>query len=54
MAKIGDDVWAIVHAKWSVWVKNQKCEEGEKNDLRRHLSCSVQKNPSKKHLLLEK
>ena len=32
MAKIGHHEWAIAHAKWSVWVKNLKCQKGAKND----------------------
>ena len=31
MAKIGHNAWAIAHGKWSVWVKNQKCQKGAKN-----------------------
>ena len=32
MAKIGHHEWAIAHAKWSVWVRNEKCQKGAKND----------------------
>ena len=32
MAKIGHHSWAIAQAKWSVWVKNEKCQKGVKND----------------------
>jgi len=32
MAKVGHRAWAIAHAKWSVWVKNYKCQKGAKND----------------------
>ena len=31
MAKIGHEAKAIAFAKWSVWVKNSKCQKGMKN-----------------------
>ena len=30
--EVGQHEWAIAHAKWSVWVKNEKCQKGAKND----------------------
>ena len=54
MAKIGHDAWAIAHAKWSVWVKRSKCQEGEKNDFATTLKFLCEKNCSKKPLIFEK
>ena len=31
-AKSAHHAWAISHAKWSVWVRNEKCQKGAKND----------------------
>ena len=53
MAKIGHDVWAIAHAKWSVWVKNQKRTKGPKNDWTTTLELLCAKDPSRKHLIFE-
>ena len=54
MAKIGHDAWAIAHAKWSVLLKNLKCQKGAKNDYTTTLNLFCAKNRSKKQLLLEK
>ena len=54
MAKIGHHAWAIAHAKWSVWVKNEKCQKGVKNDHTTTLELVWAKSAPKKQLLLEK
>ena len=54
MAKIGHDAKAIAFAKWSVWVKNLKCQKGAKNDSTTTLEVLCVKNPSEKGLILEK
>ena len=54
MAKIGHDAKAIVFAKWSVWVKNYKCQNGAKNDCTTTLELKCEKNRSKKQLIFEK
>ena len=54
MAKIGHDADAIAFAKWSVWVKNLKCQKGAKNDSTTTLKMSCGKNCPEKHLLFEK
>ena len=33
MAKIGQHAWAIAHGKWSVWVKNEKCQKVARKDF---------------------
>ena len=45
---------AITFAKWSVWVKNLKCQKHAKNDSTRTLELFCAKNPSKKHQIFEK
>ena len=51
--KIGHVAKAIAHAeaiafaKWSVWVKNVKCQKHGKMILQEHSSCSVQKTAPK-------
>ena len=47
MAKIGQYAWAIAHAKWSVWVKNLKCQKGAKNVCTTTLEFCVQKTALK-------
>jgi len=32
MAKVGHHAWGIAYAKWAVWVTNEKCQKGAKND----------------------
>ena len=54
MAKIGHHAKAIAFAKWSVWVKNLKCQKGAKNDSTTTLELLCAKNRSKKHLIFEK
>ena len=48
MAKIGQYAWAIAHAKWSVWVKNLKCQKGAKNVCTTTLELLCAKNRFKK------
>ena len=45
---------AIAFAKWSVWVKNENCEEHAKNSCRSTLQLYYAKNGSKKQLRYEK
>ena len=45
---------AIAFAKWSVWVKNYKCQKDEKNDCTRALELFCANNRSKKHQICEK
>ena len=58
--KIGYLAKAIAHAKviafakWSVGVKNWKCEKHDRNDPKRILKLFCAKNRSKKHQILEK
>ena len=54
MAKIGHKAKAIAFAKWSVWVKNSKCQKGAKNDCTSTFELLCAKKPSKKHLIFEK
>ena len=54
MREIGHDAWAIAHAKWSVWVKNEKCQKGAKNDSTTTLNLLCAKKRSKKHQIFEK
>ena len=54
MVKIGHDAWAIAHAKWSVWVKNEKCQRGAKNDYTTTLHLLCAKKRSKKNLIFKK
>ena len=54
MAKIGQYAWAIAHAKWSVCVKNLKCQKGAKNVCTTTLELLCAKNHFKKHLIFEK
>ena len=53
MAQIGKDAKAIAFAKWSVWVKNKKCQKGAKNDCTTTLELLCAKNRSEKHLIFE-
>ena len=54
MTKIGEDAWTIADAKWSIWVKNKKCQKGVKNDCTSTLKLLCAKNRAKKHLIFEK
>ena len=45
---------AIAFAKWSVWVKNYKCQKHAKKHSTRTLELFSLKNCSKKHQVLEK
>ena len=45
---------AIAFAKWSVWVKNLKCQKHAKNHSTRTLELFSAKNRSKKHQIFEK
>ena len=54
MVEFGHDAKAVAFAKWSVKVKNQKCQKGAKNDCRTSLEMFSAKNRSKKHLIGEK
>ena len=54
MAKFGHEAKPIVFAKWSVWVKNLKCQKGAKNDCTGTLELLCAKKRSKKHLTFEK
>ena len=45
---------AIAFAKWSVWVKNSKCQKHAKNHSTRILKLFCAKNCSKKHQIFEK
>ena len=45
---------AIAFAKWSVWVKNLKCQKHAKNNSTRTLELFCAKNGSKKHQIFEK
>ena len=45
---------AIAFAKWSVWVKNLKCQKHAKNDSTRTLEWFSVNNRSKKHQIFEK
>ena len=44
---------AIAFAKWSLWVKNLKCQKHEKNDSTRSLELFCAKNRSEKHQIFE-
>ena len=46
--------WAKAHAKWSVWVKNEKCEKGAKIDSTTTLEWLCEKHRVKKHLIVKK
>ena len=48
MAKIGHDAKAIALVKWSVWVKNLKCQKDAKNDCTSTLELFCAKERSKK------
>ena len=54
MAEVGYDTKAIAFAKWSVCVKNLKCQKGAKNDCTNTLELLCAKKLSKKHLIFEK
>ena len=45
---------AIAFAKWSVWVKNQKCQKHANNHSKRILKLFCAKNRSRKHQVFEK
>ena len=47
-SKIGHLAKAIAFAKWSVWVKNKKCQKHAKNHSRRTLALFCGKNSSEK------
>ena len=46
--------WAIAQAKWSVWVKNLKCQKDAKNNCKTTLELLSGKNSFKKDLIFEK
>ena len=52
--KFGQNASGIAHAKWSVWVKNEKCQRGAKRDPTTILVLLLAKKRSKKQLILEK
>ena len=58
--KIGHLAKAIAHtksipfAKWSVWVKNSKCQKHAKNDSTRTFKLFCTRNRYKKHQIFEK
>ena len=52
--KIGHLAKAIPFAKWSVWVKNLKCQKHAKNHSTRVLRLFCAKNRSKKHQIFKK
>ena len=54
MAEIGHDAWAVARAKWSVWVKNAKCQKGAKNNFTTTLNLLFAKNRCKNHLIFQK
>ena len=54
MAQIGHDAKAIAFAKWSVWVKNSKCQKGAKNDCTTTLELLCATNRSDKILIFQK
>ena len=54
MAKIGQKAWVIAHAKWSVWVKNLKCQKDTENDFKTTLQLLCAENLFKKHLIVKK
>ena len=45
MAKIGHDAKAIAFAKWSVWVKNKKCQNRCQKRFYDHTRVVVCKKP---------
>ena len=47
MAKIGQDAWAIAHAKWSVWIKKKFPKRCEKR-FYDHIRVFVRKKPCQK------
>ena len=51
MAKIGHHAWAV---KWSVWVKNLKCQKDAKNVRTTKLELLCARNRSKKRITLKK
>ena len=54
LAKAIAQAKAIAFAKWSVWVKNLKCQKHAKNHSTRILKFFCAKNRSKKHQIFEK
>ena len=36
ITKISHHEWVVAHAKWSVWVKNEKNQKGAKTNERAH------------------
>ena len=52
--KIAHLAKAIAFAKWSVWVKNEKCQKHAKHHSTRLLELFCAKNRSKKHQIFEK
>ena len=48
MAQNGRDIWAKAHAKWSVWVENQKCQRGAKKNCTTPLELLCAKKPLQK------
>ena len=54
LAKVIAHAKAIAFAKWSVWVKNQKCQKHAKNNFTRTLELFCAKNGSKKHQIFDK
>ena len=54
MAKIGQYACAIAQEKWSVWVKNYKCQKGGKNDNTTTLELMCAKSRFKKDLIVKK
>ena len=54
MAKNGHLAKAIAHAKYSLWLKNEKCKKGAKKDSTTTLELLCEKNGWKKQLIFEK
>ena len=54
MVKNGHNAKAIAHGKYLLWLKNEKCKTGAKNDCTTTLELLCAKNGSKKQLIFEK
>ena len=54
IGKSGHNEKAIAFAKWSVWVKNEKCQKHAIKDSTSALDLLYARNGSKKQLIFEK
>ena len=54
MAKIGHDAKAIAFAKWSVWLKNEKCQKDAKSDCTTTLELLCARKPLQNDPIFEK